>query len=57
MAPGGYKVYAFEESMPELSRDPGLAAPFEPRATKVDLDEGATERVELKALKPEDARQ
>jgi hypothetical protein len=57
LAPGDYKVYAFEEAIPELSLDPGLAKPFEPRAVKVDLDEGATERVELKALKPDDARQ
>jgi len=25
LAPGNYKVYAFEESMPQLTRDPGLA--------------------------------
>ncbi|MFB3778013.1 MAG: carboxypeptidase regulatory-like domain-containing protein [Bryobacteraceae bacterium] len=55
LAPGRYKVYAFEESMPELARDPSLAAPFEQKAVKVDLDAGAVERVELKALKPEDA--
>ncbi|HSW48731.1 MAG TPA: carboxypeptidase-like regulatory domain-containing protein, partial [Bryobacteraceae bacterium] len=56
LAPGAYKVYAFEEPMPELTRDPSIAIPFEQRAVKVDLDEGATERVELRALKPEDAR-
>ncbi len=56
LAPGGYKVYAFEESMPELTRDPGLARPYERGATKINLDEGATSRVELKALKREDAQ-
>jgi len=57
LAPGSYRVYAFEESQPELSRDPGLAAPFERRAVKIDLDEGGSEHVELRALRPEDARQ
>jgi len=57
LAPGDYKVYAFAESQPELSRDPGLARPYERGATKIDVDEGATERIELKALKPEDAQQ
>ena len=57
LAPGDYKAYAFAESQPELSRDPGLARPYERGAAKIDVDEGATERIELKALKPEDAQQ
>ena len=54
---GTTRLYAFAESQPELSRDPGLARPYERGAVKIDVDEGATERVELKALKPEDAQQ
>jgi hypothetical protein len=57
LAPGGYKVYAWEEPQSELSRDPGLATPFEQRAVKINLDEGASQHVDLTALKPEDARQ
>ncbi len=57
LAPGGYKIYAWEESQPELPRDPGLAAPFERKAVRINLEEGGAEHVELKALKPEDAQQ
>ncbi len=57
VAPGSYKVYAWEEPLPELMQDPSLAQPFEAKAVKVTPGEGASERVELKALKPEDARQ
>ncbi|MCC7173921.1 MAG: carboxypeptidase regulatory-like domain-containing protein [Bryobacterales bacterium] len=56
LAPGDYKVYAFAGQQPELSRDPGLARPYERSAVKIAVEEGATERAELKAIKPEDAR-
>ena len=56
LAPGGYKVYAFEDAMPGLTQNPGLAGPYEHRAVKVDLDESAREQVELKALNAGDAR-
>jgi protocatechuate 3,4-dioxygenase beta subunit len=56
LAPGSYRVYAWEEPQAELSRDPGLAKPYEQKAVKVKLEEGATERIELKVLRAEDAR-
>ena len=57
LAPGDYKVYAFAETQSELYLDPGLARPYERSAVTLDVDEGATERIELRAIKPEDARQ
>ncbi len=56
LAPGAYKVYAFEDAMPGLTQDPGLAAPYERSAVRVDLDESDTEQVELKVLTAGDAR-
>jgi hypothetical protein len=56
LAPGGYRVYAFEEPTPDLSQEPSLAVPFEPKAVKINLDEGANQHVELTALKADDAR-
>jgi hypothetical protein len=50
LAPGAYSVYAFDQAMPQLARDPGLVRPFERSAVKVRLSESATERVELKAI-------
>jgi hypothetical protein len=54
LAPGDYKLYAFEEAMPQLSREPGLAKPYERRATKITLAEGSSERADLKAMKREE---
>jgi hypothetical protein len=34
-----------------------LIKPYEPKSAKVSVSEGRTARVELKILKPEDARQ
>ncbi len=50
LAPGSYSVYAFDQPMPQLSRDPGLVRPYERDAVKVRLSESSTERVELKAI-------
>lgn len=50
LAPGSYSVYAFDQPMPQLSRDPGLVRPYERDAVKVRLSEGSAERVELKAV-------
>jgi hypothetical protein len=55
LAPGDYKVYAFEESQPEIAQDLALIKPFESKAVKVKVSEGSTERAELKVLKPGDA--
>jgi hypothetical protein len=56
VAPGDYKLYAWEEAQSELVRDPGLARPFEHKAVKASVGESRTEQAELKVLKPEDAR-
>jgi protocatechuate 3,4-dioxygenase beta subunit len=55
LAPGDYKLYAFEESQPEIAQDLALIKPFESKAVKVKLSESSTERAELKVLKPGDA--
>ena len=56
VAPGAYRLYAWEEAQSEVLRDPGLAKPFEPKSVSVSVEEGGAERVELKVLKPEDAQ-
>ena len=38
--------------MPGLSSDPGLARPYERSATSIDVDEGASKQIELKAIRP-----
>jgi protocatechuate 3,4-dioxygenase beta subunit len=55
LAPGDYKLYAFEESQPEIAQDLTLIKPFESKAAKVKVSESSTERAELKVLKPGDA--
>jgi hypothetical protein len=55
LAPGDYKLYAFEESQPEIAQDLALIKPFESKAVKVKVSESSTERAELKVLKPGDA--
>ncbi len=51
LAPGDYRVYAFEEAPAGLARDPGIATPYERHSVKIDLDEGESKRVELKAIR------
>jgi len=53
LAPGDYRVYAFEEAPAGLARDPGLATPYERHSVKIDLDEGESKRVELRAIRRE----
>jgi hypothetical protein len=52
LAPGDYKLYAFEESQPEIAQDLAQIKPFESKAVKVKVSESSTERAELKVLKP-----
>jgi protocatechuate 3,4-dioxygenase beta subunit len=54
LAPGDYKLYAFEESQPEIAQDLTLIKPFESKAVKVKVSESSTERAELKVQKPGD---
>jgi hypothetical protein len=56
LAPGGYRLYAWEETQSGLLQDPGLAKPFEPKSVSVSVDESSAARVELKVLRPEDAQ-
>ncbi len=56
LAPGDYKVYAFAEPVPGLAAEPGLARPYERSATSIDLDEGSTKQIELKAIRPGESR-
>lgn len=55
LVPGDYKLYAFEDSQPEIAQDLAQIKPFESRAVKVKVSESSTERTELKVLKPGDA--
>ncbi len=56
VAPGDYRLYAWEEAQSEVLRDPGLAKPFEPKSVSVSVEESGAQRVELKVLRPEDAQ-
>jgi hypothetical protein len=57
LAPGDYKLYAFQEPQPEIAQDLSQIKPFESKAVKVKVTESSTERAELKVLKPGDAIQ
>ena len=56
VAPGDYRLYAWEETQSEVLREPGLAKPFEPKSVSVTVEESGSQRVELKVLRPEDAQ-
>ena len=56
VAPGDYRLYAWEEAQSEVLREPGLAKPFEPKSVSVTVEESGSQRVELKVLRPEDAQ-
>jgi protocatechuate 3,4-dioxygenase beta subunit len=56
LAPGDYKLYAWEESRQGTTQNPDLAAPFAQKAVKVSLKESGADTVELPVLKAEDAR-
>jgi hypothetical protein len=53
VAPGEYKIYAFEEAQPEILRDLELLKTFEQKGTKVTVRENTRENVELTVLKIE----
>ena len=55
LAPGDYKLYAFEEPQPEIIQDLAQIRPFESKAVKVKVSESSTARAELKVQKPGDA--
>ena len=56
LAPGDYKLYAWEEYRQGTTQNPDMAAPFAQKAIKVSLKESSAESVELTVLKAEDAR-
>jgi len=56
VAPGDYKLYAWEEPVFNPFSDPDLFKPFETKGVKVSLQENKREQAELMVLKPEDAQ-
>jgi len=56
LPPGAYKLYAFPDSEAESAQDLDYVRSFESRAVSVTLEEEGKGRVDLKLLKPEDAR-
>jgi hypothetical protein len=55
IAPGDYRAYAWEEAPGPGLIDPELIKAYRGKSTKISLGESSRERIELKALKPEDA--
>jgi hypothetical protein len=56
VAPGDYKLYAWQEPQYEVVREPEAVKPFEHKAVKITVRENSREQAELTVLKPEDAR-
>jgi hypothetical protein len=56
VAPGEYKLYALQQASEfDVVSDPDSLKPFEHKAVKVKVEEGATARADLSPIKPEDA--
>ena len=53
VAPGEYRVYAWEEFVPVLELEPEQLKPYEAHAVKIKVGEGAREQVELKLARPQ----
>jgi hypothetical protein len=51
VAPGAYRLYAWEESQSEVLREPGLAKPFEQKSVSVKVEESGSQQVELQILR------
>jgi hypothetical protein len=57
VAPGEYKLYAMQQASEyDVASDPDSLKPFDHKAVKLTVEEGATARAELSPIKPEDAR-
>lgn len=56
VAPGDYRLYAWEEINRDLYTDPDFLKKFESSSVKVSVKEGSTERVELKIIRIEERK-
>ncbi len=52
VAPGEYRLYAWQEFVPLFELDPEQLKSYESGSVKVKVGEGARERVELKLIRP-----
>jgi hypothetical protein len=55
LAPGKYRLYAWEEFEPGAQFDPDATAPFQARSIAIDLPEGANKEVKVARISVEDA--
>jgi hypothetical protein len=56
VAPGDYRLYAFEEPLVSPADDPSVLKPFESKAVKVTVAEGERKQVDVTVLRPPEAK-